>query len=227
MAIHLQKDIDSVKKRLITLGTLVEESVLRAVKSVEDRDRALAQKVIDGDNEIDRMEIDVEEYCLKTLALNQPVASDLRFIIAALKMNSDLERIGDMAVNIAERAIGLSEISGPPTMQFFDISQMADKVRAMLKNSLDALINIDASLAAAVCAADEEVDAMNRTAFELAQKALMQRPAESAFFLIMLSVSRSLERIADHTTNIAEDVIYMTKGDIVRHRALERESGNK
>ena len=216
MAAHLKKEIDHLKKELLTLCGMVEDSLWQAVKSIKNRDVKLAEKVIDADIEIDQMEVKVEEDCLKILALHQPVAIDLRFIITALKINSDLERIGDLAVNIAERSEFLSRQA--PVDVPFDFETMAKKTQAMVKKSLDALINIDCDLASEVCQSDDEVDAINRQMFDLVKDQARQSPENIEILIHLLSISRHLERIADHATNIAEDVIYMVKGEIVRHK---------
>jgi len=215
MAIHLQRELDSLKKKILRESTIVEENVERAVRSVEKRDAELARTVFAEDKAVDTMEIEIEEDCLKVLALHQPVATDLRFIIAVLKINNDLERIGDLTVNIAERSLVLSErrdfefTSNFPTMM--------EKARRMLKNCLDSLVNLDAKLALSVCAADDEVDALYREMFDKVKAGIMKEPSRVDDYLEMLSISRHLERIADHTTNIAEDVIYMIEGAIIRH----------
>lgn len=216
MPVHLQRELDRLKKRIMSLGAEVEQGVRLATKSLDSRDGNLAAKVIEGDLHIDHLEVDLEEECLKILALYQPVAIDLRFIIAVLKINSDLERIGDLAVNIAERASFLAtqrrvEIT-------IDFLTMSEKAQGMLRKSLDALANLDADLAYRVCASDDEVDAMNREMYRLVQEAIRKRPAQLEYLIHMLSASRHLERIADLATDISEDVIYMVKGEIIRHR---------
>ncbi len=216
MSAHLTREIDDLKKDLLTLCAMVEESLWQAVKSIKNRDLSLAETVINSDIEIDQMEVRVEENCLKILALHQPVAIDLRFIITALKINSDLERIGDLAVNIAEHSQYLS--TQKPIDTFFDFETMAEKTQAMVKNSLDALINIDTDLASDVCQADDEVDAINRQMYDQVKDQIGRSSETVETSLHLLSVSRHLERIADHATNIAEDVIYMVKGEIVRHK---------
>jgi phosphate transport system protein len=216
---HLQREIDSLKKKILRLCAIVEENVERAVRSVEKRDADLAQKVIDMDKAVDIMEIEVEEECLKVLALHQPVAVDLRFIVAVLKINNDLERIGDLTVNIAERTFALA---GREDFTFTsNFPAMMEKARNMLKNCLDALVNLDTKLALSVCAADDEVDALYKEMFDKVKTGIVQDPARVDDYLQMLSISRHLERIADHATNIAEDVIYMMEGDIIRHRTAE------
>jgi len=222
MTIHLQREIERLKKDILRLSAVVEEGFQRAVKSLEERDGYTAQLVMESDFEIDKMEVEIEEECLKILALYQPVAVDLRFIVAVLKINNDLERIGDLAVNIAERAAFLAtqeRINIP-----FDFSGMAQKAKSMLKRSLDALMKMDALLAREVCASDDEVDDMNREMYLQVQDGIRNQPEHLESLTHVLSASRHLERIADHATNIAEDVIYMIKGEIVRHRAEDYKS---
>jgi len=217
MTIHLIREVEHLKKMLLELSALVEDSVWQAVKAIEKRDAALANQVIDADTAIDQVEVEIEEECLKVLALHQPVASDLRFLVAVFKMNNDLERIGDLAVNIAERAAYLAtqtRMTAP-----FDFPAMVEKARRMLKNSLDALVNEDVNLAREVCAADDEVDVLNRKMYELVEKEGQKNPEDLNGLLHLLSASRHLERVADLATNIAEDVIYMATGEIVRHRS--------
>jgi len=214
---HLQREIEKLKTMLLSLGADVEENVYRAVRALDERNATLANQVIQGDIQVDRYEVYLEEECLKILALHQPVAIDLRFVIAVLKINNDLERIGDLAVNIAERAAFLAgrEALDVP----FDFLSMAEKTRGMLKRALDALVNMDPRMARDVCAADDEVDSLNREMYGRIQKSMQQHPNRIESLIHYLGVSRYLERIADHATNIAEDVIYMVDGDIVRHKA--------
>ena len=222
MSKHLEREIGKLKKQILSISAVVEESVHKAVKALEERDERLAKAVIETDSQIDRMEVDMEEDCLKILALHQPVASDLRLIVSILKINNDLERIGDLAVNIAERALFLSTQRGIELP--LDFSLMAEKAEAMLRQSLDALVERDAALAHGVCAADDEVDAINRQSYVRVQEAIRRHPEHMESLIHLLSASRHLERIADHATNIAEDVIYMIEGEIVRHRAEDYRS---
>lgn len=222
MSVHLQKSIRNLKKKILALGTRVEEALRLAVDALEDRDVDLATRVIDGDNAIDDLEVEVEEESLKMLALYQPVASDLRFIVACLKINNDLERVGDLAVNVAERAAFLAGRN--PVNIDFDFHAMTDKTQWMLTTALDALVNRDAELAWSVIAADDEVDAQNREMFILAQEGIRENISSLESLIHMLSITRHLERIADLATNIAEDVIYMAEGEIVRHRVEEYRS---
>jgi phosphate transport system protein len=217
MTAHMQKEIENLKTRLLALCAAVEKSLCLAVKSVKGRDASLARSVIDDDTQTDQMEVDLEEECLKILALHQPVAIDLRFIITALKINNDLERIGDLAVNIAERGeflAGQEPVSAP-----FDFETMAEKTQWMVTESIDSLVDMDCKRAYDVCAADDEVDAINRRMYKQVETSIVAHPGWAQSLLHLLSISRHLERVADHATNIAEDVIYMVEGKIVRHKA--------
>jgi len=216
---HLQREMDGIKKKILSLSALVEENVQKAVWAISQRNSDAAREVIKSDTIVDQMEIDIEEDCLKILALHQPVAIDLRFIVAVLKINNDLERIGDIAVNIARRAVYLSlqERVDIPV----DLAGLAGKARAMLRQSLDSLVGMDPELARDVCAADDEVDEMNRQLQKQVEEQIRALPERVDYLTQLLRVSRHLERIADHATNIAEDVIYMTVGEIVRHRSEE------
>lgn len=212
---HLQKDIESLKNKIITMGSEIEERVYKATLSIVNRDEELANKVITSDEIIDQMEVDIEEHCLKILALYQPVAVDLRFIIAVLKINNELERVGDIAVNIAERGAFLATQTG---LDFpFDIKTMATRVESMLTRSIDSLVHMDVKLAHQVRADDDEVDALNREMYTLVKEVLLQHPDQINFILHAVSAGRHLERIADLATNIAEDVIYLVEAEIVRH----------
>jgi phosphate transport system protein len=220
MALHLQREVEGLKKKLLSLSTLVEENVGQAVRAVADKNEKTAQGVISSDRVIDLLEIEVEEECLKILALHQPVAVDLRFIIAVLKMNNDFERIGDLSVNIAERALALCNRPAIGLASKLDI--MVEKVRTMLKKSLDSLVTMDAALARRVCASDDEVDALYRETYDDVKKGILENEKQLDDLLQLLSISRHLERIADHATNIAEDVIYMIEGEIFRHNRGEK-----
>jgi phosphate transport system protein len=215
MARHLENELGKLKRLVFAVSARVEDSLQKSVLAVERRDTELATQVIAADQRIDQMEVDVEEECLKILALHQPVAIDLRFIIAVLKMNNDLERIGDLAVNIAERAIDLAKV--PPVALEFDLMAMATSAQQMLRRSLDAVVDMDVPLARQVCADDDEID---RNKNEMASKVkgrILANPENLEALINLLLVSRHIERIADHATNIAEDAIYMVEGQIVRH----------
>lgn len=216
MARILEREMEKLKKEIFELCAMVEENFKQAIRSVIDRDKPLAQKVIQDDDAIDSMEIEVEEECLKILALHQPVASDLRFIIAALKINNDLERIGDLAVNVAKRAIDLSHY------EYIDVdvdfSYIYGQSISMLKKSIDAFISLDTCLSYQVCSDDDEVDQLNKKMYRLFKEIASKNPGKIDLMLQFLSISRYVERIADHATNIAQDVIYMANGNIIRHR---------
>ena len=215
MRVHLQRDVEKLKRRMLALSAEVESDVRTAVRAIEERDEKLARQVVDREDQINAMEVDVEDDCLKILALHQPVAADLRYIIAVLKINQDLERIGDLAVHIAERGLFLCE--QPSVDVPFRLGEMADKAQAMLKKILDAFVNLNDRAAHEVCAADSEIDLINRDIFQQVKKAVLQNPVLFEPLLQILHIARHLERIADHATNIAEDLIYLIEGRIVRH----------
>ncbi|MFO7606206.1 MAG: phosphate signaling complex protein PhoU [Desulfurivibrionaceae bacterium] len=215
MGTHLQKDIEKLKNKIITMGGEIEDRVYKATLSIINRDAEMAKAVINSDYDIDQMEVEIEDSSLKTLALYQPVARDLRYIIAILKINNDLERVGDLAVNIAERSLFLA---GHPEYElFFDIEAMADKVEKMLTGSIDSLVQVNAQLAHKIRAEDDVVDEYTRQMYQRATEILAQTPDHINFVLQAVSAGRHLERIADHATNIAEDVIYLVDAEIVRH----------
>jgi phosphate transport system protein len=219
MTKHFQDELERLKKKLLSLSAIVEESVEKAVRSISNRDVELARTVIGNDNAIDLLEVEIEEDCLKILALHQPVAADLRFVVAVLKMNNDLERIGDLAVNIAERSTYLGQKE--PIEMPFDFSTMEKKTRLMLEKAIDSMIQMNLKIANEVGAADDEVDAINREMYDQVSKGIQKAPDQADRLIHCLSISRHLERIADYATNIAEDVIYMIEGHIVRHQPEE------
>ena len=216
MSLHLQREVAALKKRILSLCAIVESQVEKAVHAVVERDELLAAEVRHTDDEIDQREIEVEEECLKILALHQPVAVDLRMIIAILKINNDLERMGDLAVNIARKARVLA--AETPLEVRFDLAEMCTKTQAMVHDSIDALVNLDTRLAQSVCDRDDEVDRMKCEGRLEIQEAIRRQPERTDAFLRLLGALRNLERIADCATNIAEDVIYVAEGTIVRHR---------
>ncbi|WP_028313193.1 phosphate signaling complex protein PhoU [Desulfatibacillum aliphaticivorans] len=216
----IHTELDNIKKLILSLGAMVEERVRQATKALTSRDLDLAKKVIKSDYEIDEAEVEVEEECLKIIALHQPVAVDLRFLACVLKINNDLERIGDQAVNIAQRVITI--MKAPPMDLGFEFGPMSQKTQAMLKNSLDALVAFDVDLAYQVCLDDDEVDDAKRQIYDIIKKALQEHPENAGVLINILLASRHLERIADHSTNIAEEVIYLIEGEIHRHKIYER-----
>jgi phosphate transport system protein len=215
MRVHLQRDVDKLNRQILTLSAEVENDVRTAVRAVEERNEDLCRQVVEREDNINTMDVDVEENCLKILALHQPVAADLRHIITVLKINQDLERIGDLAVHVAER--GLFLCAQPEVNIPFRLGEMAEKAQAMLKKVLDAFVALDVASAREVCAGDGEIDAINRDVARQVKHAITQNPGLFDSLLQVLHIARHLERIADHATNIAEDLIYMVEGRIVRH----------
>jgi phosphate transport system protein len=215
MTKHFRKELENIKKRILALGALVEDRVRLAAQAVDQIDAEIAQRIIKADYEVDEMEVEIEEECLKVLALHQPVAVDLRFIIAVIKINNDLERIGDQAVNIAQRVEVIAKRPKPPFI--FDYAEMGQKAQRMLKMSLDALVNLDVDIAYKVITMDDEVDQIKKDAYDKIKQAIQDLPERVGYYINLLLISRHLERLADHATNIAEEVIYLVEGEIYRH----------
>lgn len=212
---YWQKEIDNIKKLILSLGAIVEEQIKSSMLALERRDLNLAEEVIRKDKEIDSQEIIIEEECLKFLALYQPVARELRFIVAVLKMNNDLERMGDLAANIAKRANYLSKKE--PLKIALEFGNLSEKVQIMVKKSLDALINTNKDLAIEVCIADDEVDELNKNMLDMIIDEIKKNPEKTKEYMSIRSISKNLERIADSATNIAEDIVYLCSGEIIRH----------
>ena len=225
MAIHLSRDMENLKKEILTLGSMVEEATNKAIIALVDRRIELAEEVINGDNAIDERELDVEDMCLKIFALHQPVAADLRFLVVVLKVNNELERIGDLAVNIAERATYIT--ARDPISVPEEFSRMAEITRSMVCDSLNALVNKDAGLARQVIERDNEVDEIHRKMWKAMQELMIKDPALAKRASSTQATAYHLERIADHATNIAEDVFFMVKGDVIRHEALRKKQENR
>jgi phosphate transport system protein len=220
---HLEREMDRLKRDVLALGALVEESLRTAFQAIELRDRDRARKVMVGDFEIDQHEVEVEEECLKLLALYQPVAGDLRFLVAVIKINSELERIGDLASNIGERALALADEHPVRVPEGFTI--MADRTGTILERALDALVRQDATAARAVLAADDEIDMLYQGLIDDLKQIIRTDPEHLDAIVLLFSVARYLERLADHATNIAEDVIYMVDGEIRRHQVPDTPAG--
>ena len=216
LAIHLQEEINKLKRALLDQSARVESEVQRAMQSIERGDTVIAREVIDADLIINAKEVELEEDCLKVLALHQPVAADLRFIVSVIKINSDLERIADVAVNIAKRTLqfdAVQKVDAP-----FDYPVMVEKVLKMLKNSLDSLVKLDSGIASGVIDADDEIDDLHRLTYATAKRRILAQTTHLQALLLWVAVSRHLERIADLSAHIAEDVVYLVEGNIVRHR---------
>ena len=208
------REIENLKKRFLVLGGLVEDRVRKACRVISTRDLEMAEKIISSDWEVDEMEIEIEEECLKILALHQPVARDLRLIIAIIKINNELERIADIAVNISKR---VQTITKDSTLAFtIDYSEMSQRVLSMLKMSLDSLVSENADLARQVFFDDDDVDEMRNQVYHTIVNKMNNEPGHAACMLNLYLLSRHLERIGDRATNIAEEVIYLVEGEIVR-----------
>jgi phosphate transport system protein len=216
MSKHLERDLDNLQKDLLALAASVEDAIHKAIRALQERDVPLAEEVIDGDNDIDEEENHVEEECLKVLALHQPVAVDLRRVASVLLINTDLERMADLAEDIAERAVALARWPAIPIPA--DLQRMTDLASSMVRQSLDAFVNLDAKLARLVCRLDDEVDRYNKSIIDELIRLMRHSPEMVEPGLSLFSATRHLERIADHATNVAEDVIYLVEGAIVRHR---------
>ena len=213
---HFDRELDQLKTRILHMGATVEDLVARSIQALMDRDRVLAQDAMGAEEEIDRQEIQIEEECLKLLALYQPVASDLRFVTAVLKINNDLERIGDLGRHIGERALFLADHREVPLP--VDLRNMAAATLRMMRDSLDALVNQDAEVAMRVVNSDDEIDDYQRHMFRIIENQMRSHPDTIDPLMHVLSAARHLERIADYATNIAEDVVYLVRGEIIRHR---------
>jgi phosphate transport system protein len=219
MPLHLQREIERLKKELLLVSGMVEENVARSIKALVERDSVLADQVPEMDKEIDIKEIEVEEECLKIIALHQPVAFDLRFISSVLRINRDLERTGDIAVNIARRAKFLNTQMPAPQIHP-EFTTAAARAQNMLKQSLDALTQLDIELAKKVCEEDKLLDAICARIFDDVMHQIEKEPDRVETLTQLLMLPRRLERIGDHATNIAEDLIYMIEGEIVRHHGI-------
>ena len=221
METHFQKELQELKESLLKMAGFVEGAISDAVQSLVKRDSDLAQKTFEGEDKINDMELAIDDSCLKLLALRQPVAADLRFITSAMKIVTDLERMGDQAVNIAERAISLNQ--EPQLKPYIDIPRMAEIVQSMVKDVLDAFVNRNSALARSVCARDDIVDGLNDQVHRELLTYMMSDPKTISRAVHLMIVSRCLERIADHATNVAEDVIFMVDAKVIKHHAEEKQ----
>ena len=212
---HFQEELGVLQERLLVMGGFAEERVREAVQALATRDAALADRVLAGDEPINDLHIEIDDRCFKLLALHQPVAADLRAVVATVKINTDLERVGDLAVNIAEAA--KRYLLHPPVKPLIDIPRMGGIAQHMLRDALDAFVRRDTALAETVLAADDELDALKSQIFRELLTYMMQDPHTIEPALDLILVSRHLERIGDHATNIAEDVIFLVSAKDVRH----------
>ena len=212
---HFHNELDRLQERIMKMAGMAEEAVERAIRAVHDKDRSVAKEIRARDVEIDDIEVEVEELVNELLALHQPMASDLRRIISALKMSNDLERVGDHAVNIARAAKRLSK--APPLPEQREISEMGVIARKMLADSLHAFVNRDPDLARQVCVTDDKVDDLRHSMYRILVTYMIEEPRLISGALEMLRISQSIERVADLATNIAEDVVYMVEGQSMKH----------
>lgn len=217
METHLQQELNQLKSELLRMAGLVERAISNAIEALVKRDTTLAEKTIREDVQINNLELSIDERCLKLLALHQPMAADLRFITSAMRINVELERIGDLAVNIAERVVSLNQ--EPQLKPYIDLPDMAQITKEMLRDVLDAFVNGDAALARSVCERDDRVDALNNQVFRELLTYMLEDPKTITRAVHLIIVSRYLERIADHATNIAEGVIFMAKALVIKHHA--------
>lgn len=217
---HFQEELDDLKNRLLEMSGLVESAVFRSVQTLVERDREQAQEVIKNERRINQMEIEIDDMATRLLALQQPMATDLRFLTAAIKINNDLERMGDLAVNIVER--GLSLMDHTPVSPLIDIPHMARLAETMVRKSLDSFVRKDPDLARSVLSSDDAVDDLRDAVYHELIQTMQKHPNSTPQCVDLMFVARNLERIADHATNIAEDVLYLVEGIDVRHHAEAR-----
>jgi phosphate transport system protein len=217
---HFQQELGSLKERLLAMGGLAEDRVRTAMQGLVDRDGALIDEVLNGDMPLNELHIEIDDQCLKLLALHSPMAADLRAVMAAIKINSDLERVGDMAVNNAEAARRYA--SHPPVKKLIDIPRMASTAQSMLRDALDSYVRGDMELAQAVLDEDDVLDSLKTQVFRELLTYMLQDPSTIEPALDLILISRHLERIGDHATNVAEDVIFMVSGRDVRHHAADQ-----
>jgi phosphate transport system protein len=220
---HFVEELERLKSKLLEMSSLVESAIYRSITAVVQKDELLANEVLKNEGRVNQIEIEIDEFAVSLLALQQPMAQDLRFLVAALKINNDLERMGDLAVNIANRAISL--LNEPIVKPMIDIPHIAALVQSMVRKSLDSFVTRDAELARSVLASDDAVDDLRSANFHELISFMEQDPRNIRQSVDLLSVVRNLERIADHATNIAEDVLFLVKGIDVRHHAETREEG--
>jgi phosphate transport system protein len=210
-----EEELKRLREEILYMGGLVEDQIQKAVKSLVDRDSELAQIIIERDHEVNRLDVEIDDLCIRLLALHQPAGKDLRFITTGLKITTDLERIGDMSVNLSERALELNQ--EPQLKPYIDIPRMARIAQRMIRESLDAFVREDTDLALKVCKDDEEIDQLNSQIFREVISFMIEDPHTINRAMKISSISKYLERMADHATNIAEMVIFMAKGKSIRH----------
>ena len=219
MPTQKEQDLENIKEQILKMGSFVEDAIRKSIKALVERDRDLAIAVIDGDAIVNNFDVEIEELCIRFLALWQPTGSNLRFVTTAIKIITDIERIGDMAVDTCERAVEL--LDEPPLKPYIDIPRMAEAAQKMLKDSLDAFVAKDADLAIRICESDDFVDNLNQQIFNELLLYMLKDPKNIARAVRLTYIAKYLERLADHATNIAEMVVYMVQGKVIRHMACE------
>jgi phosphate transport system protein len=218
---HFVEELDQLKTKLLEMSSLVEAAIQRSISAVVQKDRSAAEEVFRNEARINAIEVEIDEFAINLLALHQPMAADLRLIVAALKINTDLERMGDLSVNIAQRAMSLME--EPVIKPMIDIPHIAGLVQSMVRKSLDAFVTRDADLARSVLASDDAVDSLRTASYHELVSFMERDPENIKPALDLLAITRNLERLADHSTNVAEDVLFLVKGIDVRHHAEARQ----
>jgi phosphate transport system protein len=219
MANQKEKDLEKIKEHILKMGAFVEDAIRKSIKTLVERDRDLAIQVIDGDAIVNNFDVEIEEECIRFLAIWQPTGSNLRLVTTAIKIITDLERMGDLAVDVCERSIEL--LDEPPLKPYIDIPRMAEAAQKMLKDSLDSFVSRDADLALRVCASDDFVDNLNHQIFNELLLYMLKDPKNISRAVRLTYITKYLERVADHATNIAEMVVYMVQGKVIRHTACE------
>ena len=222
---HFEQELEALKEQLLLMGGRSETIIKKSIAALDRRDKRLAEEIFQDDNAIDRLEIDIEERCLRLLALQQPLARDLRFITAALKISNDLERVGDHAVNIAGSAVRLADT--PMLKPLVDIPRMAAIATGMLRESLDAFVRRDSDTARGLCKRDDEVDNLNRQLFRELISFMMEDPTTITRAMDLILVARNLERVADLATNVAEEVVFIAEARIIKHHVEEAPTGGR
>jgi phosphate transport system protein len=212
---HFDEELAALKEKILRMGSMVEEQIANSIKALVERDSDLGRRVIENDHRVNAMDVQIDEDCLRLIALHQPMAGDLRFLTTAMKISTELERMSDLAENISERSIELNE--EPQLKPYIDIPRMAQEALRMVKESLDAFVNRNSELARSVCKADDVIDDLNHQIFRELLSFMIEDPQTTTRAIRISFISKYLERIADHATNIAELVVYLVEGKIIRH----------
>jgi phosphate transport system protein len=215
---HFDEELKGLKEKILKMGAMVEEQIAHSIKCLVDRDSDLARRVIESDHRVNAMDVEIDEDCLRLIALHQPMARDLRFLTTAMKISTELERMSDLAENISERAIELNE--EPQLKPYIDIPRMAEHAQRMVKEALDAFVNQDSALARKVCGDDDFMDDLNHQIFRELLAFMIEDPRTTTRAIRISFISKYLERMADHATNVAELVVYLVEGKIIRHTGL-------